>query len=206
MNLLRTRTANLFTHQRINSFTRLLVVSLFTVLIFTTAANAKTIYVDADANGIDNGTSWVNAYPYLQDGLAAALDGDEIRVAQGVYKPDEGSGVTDGLRTETFQLINGVTLKGGYAGDDEPDPNARDINNNLTTLSGDLNGNDVGDLDDPSRAENSYHIVTGNTIGADQHADVILQHSPRLGRFTPQGVSHRAIDRVCSCSCQDVEF
>ena len=48
-----------------------LVVSIV-LLTIASAANAKTIYVDADANGIDNGTTWANAYPYLQDALADA--------------------------------------------------------------------------------------------------------------------------------------
>jgi hypothetical protein len=95
----------------------------------------------------------------------------EIRVAQGTYKPDEGAGVEDANRTETFQLINGVTLKGGYAGDGEPDPNARDITNYETILIGDLAGNDVPVSDpydflsdEPTRAENSYHVVSGAGI------------------------------------------
>ncbi|MHC4529479.1 MAG: hypothetical protein ACYTFW_15820 [Planctomycetota bacterium] len=41
----------------------------------------------------------------------------EIRVAQSTYKPDQGNGVTDGDCETTFGLMNGVTLKGGYAGD-----------------------------------------------------------------------------------------
>ena len=63
---------------------------------------------------------------------AAASYGDEIRVAQGSYKPDldEAGSVTPGNREETFQLINGVALKGGYAGAGEPDPNERNNDDN----------------------------------------------------------------------------
>ncbi|MHC4867032.1 MAG: right-handed parallel beta-helix repeat-containing protein, partial [Planctomycetota bacterium] len=109
----------------------------------------------------------------MQDALADANTSPkpvEIRVAQGTYKPDEGAGVTDGDRTATFRLMNGVTLKGGYAGDGEPDPNARDVSLYETTLSGDLNGNDVpvsdpyDFLDEPTRGENSYHVVSGAGI------------------------------------------
>ena len=70
------------------------------------------IYVDDDANGLNNGSSWENAYNYLQDALADARSAEkpvEIRVAQGVYKPDQGIGITLGDRTSAFQLINGVT-------------------------------------------------------------------------------------------------
>ncbi|MHC4474857.1 MAG: hypothetical protein ACYTEL_04385 [Planctomycetota bacterium] len=154
----------------------LLIVSVL-LLTIVPAANAKTIYVDIDRPDGGGGTGWSDAYKYLQDALADANTSAkpvEIRVAQGTYKPDEGSGVTGGDRTETFQLINDVTLKGGYAGDGEPDPNARDITNYETILSGDLDGDDVpvGDpcdlLSHPNRAENSYHVVTGD--GADASA------------------------------------
>jgi predicted outer membrane repeat protein len=123
-------------------------------------------YVDDDApTGNNEGSSWADAYNYLQDALAAAQSGDEIHVAQGVYKPDQGNGIMPGDRTATYQLINGVTIKGGYAGFGEVDPNARDIKMFETILSGDLNGDDVevGNTEDlltePTRAENSYRLV-----------------------------------------------
>jgi predicted outer membrane repeat protein len=146
------------------------VVALF-LLAIGSAVNAKTIYVDADAAGSGTGTNWANAYPYLQDALADANTSAkpvEIRVGQGTYKPDEGAGVSDGDREATFQLINGVTLKGGYAGDGEPDPNARDIDNYETILSGDLDGNDANVsnpadlLTEPTRSENSYNVLIGS--------------------------------------------
>jgi len=131
----------------------------------------EAIYVDADAAGANDGSNWENAYNYLQDALADANSSAkpvEIRVAEGVYKPDRGGGRAPGDMTGTFRLVNGVTLKGGYAGRDEPNPDVRDVNEYETILSGDLSGNDVvvssaADLlDEPSRADNSYHVVTGH--------------------------------------------
>jgi uncharacterized membrane protein len=130
----------------------------------------KIIYIDDDAAGANNGTSWEDAYNYLQDALSEARVAPtpvEIRVAQGIYKPDQGGSQTPSDREATFQLINGVTLKGGYAGAGTPDPNARNIELYETILSGDLDDNDVDVndpselLDEPTRAENSYHVVTG---------------------------------------------
>ncbi|MBN2592627.1 MAG: hypothetical protein JXA81_03895, partial [Sedimentisphaerales bacterium] len=142
------------------------------VAFFCPLAFGKVIYVDDDAIGNNDGTSWENAYTFLQDALTDANSAEkpvEIRVAQGIYKPDQGVIQTLGDRTATFQLINGVTLKGGYAGLGTLDPNARDIELYETILSGDLYVDDANvadpcDLDDePTRAENSYHVVTGST-------------------------------------------
>ncbi len=94
---------------------------------FNASQAGPIIYVDADAAGGNNGSSWLNAFNYLQDALAAASSGAEIRVAQGVYKPDRGTGITPGDPDATFQLASGVTIKGGYAGFGEPDPDARDV-------------------------------------------------------------------------------
>jgi hypothetical protein len=140
--------------------------------------SSAIIYVDANApGGANNGTSWADAYIHLQDALSFAAnsggDVNEIRVAQGAYTPDQGVSIMPGDRTATFQLINGVTIKGGYAGFGEPDPNACDVELYETILSGDLDSNDV-DVNDPcdlltepSRAENSYHVVSGSGIDAN---------------------------------------
>jgi len=159
---------------KLNVITRLAILVFFSVLVSANIAAGKVIYVDGDAVGANDGSSWENAYLCLQDALADAHSGDEIRVANGIYKPDrrtsEGSDgrpliTASGDRTATFELINGVTIKGGYAGYGEDDPNMRDIDLYETILSGDLYGNDV-DVNNPedlweesSRAENSYHVV-----------------------------------------------
>ncbi len=136
-----------------------------------TSAVTRIIYVDSRSTGVNDGSSWADAYNYLQDALADANTAQkpiEIRAAQGIYKPDQGTNQAPGDRAATFQLINGVAIKGGYAGFGEPDPDARDITLYKTTLSGDLAGNDadVNDpaalQDEPSRADNSYHVVTGS--------------------------------------------
>ena len=154
-------------HYKVNStLVAMIIMSLVTL------AYGKIIYVDDDAAGANDGTSWENAYVYLQDALADANSAEkpiEIRVAQGIYKPDQGANQIPGNREATFHLINDVALKGGYTGLGEPDPNARDIELYETILTGDLNGDDmsVDDLDniwsEPICAENSYHVVTGSS-------------------------------------------
>ena len=139
------------------------------LLLMVSTATAETIYVDDDATGANDGSSWADAYNYLQDALTVALSGDEIWVAEGVYKPDQGTNQTSGDKDATFQLKNGVAIKGGYAGFGQPDPNARDIEAYETILNGDLNSDDVSfDRDHLSRLDNSYHVVTGS--GTDETA------------------------------------
>ena len=160
------------------NFIVMLGISIFFVVLGgAVTAVGKVIYVDDSAIGANDGTSWVDAYNYLQDALADANITEkpvEILVAQGIYKPDQGATKTLGDRSESFQLINGVSIFGGYAGFGEADPNAHDIELYQTTLSGDLNDDDIevissDDLaDEQSRAENSYQIVTGS--GADESA------------------------------------
>jgi len=119
--------------------TTYLMMLVFLLVTLCIAATGKTIYVDQDATGVNDGTSWENAYIYLQEALADANTAEkpvEIRVAQGVYKPNGGLVAIPEFdwRTTTFKLINGVTLKGGYAGFDEPDPNWSDIATSIQNL------------------------------------------------------------------------
>ncbi len=120
-------------------------------------------YVDDSASGNGDGTSWENAFRYLQDALEAAASGDEIKVADGTYKPDEGGSQTPGDRTATFQLISGVAIKGGYGGFGEADPDIRDIESYETILSGDIGtpGNN---------SDNSLHVVASNF---DDHTAIL---------------------------------
>ena len=141
---------------------------VFSVATFATASE-EVIYVDANAAGANKGTNWVDAYSHLQDALIDANSSEkpvEIRVAQGTYKPDLGKDQTPGDRTATFQILNSVTISGGYAGLGESEPNARDVEVYETILSGDLSGDDTYGLYDPSRSENSYHVVTGSGTDA----------------------------------------
>ena len=77
---------------------------------------AKVVYVDDNASSGGDGTSWATAYKYLQDALADVNATDEIWVAEGTYKPDQGAGKTAGDRLATFNLVNGIDMYGGFIG------------------------------------------------------------------------------------------
>ncbi|MCX6879947.1 MAG: IPT/TIG domain-containing protein [Verrucomicrobia bacterium] len=118
------------------------------------------LYVDRAATGANNGTSWANAFTNLQDALAAPTKGT-IYVARGTYKPTTGAD-----RAATFQLKTNVTLQGGYP----TGGGSRDPKTHVTILSGDLLGNDNGNLayGEPTLSDNSYTVVTGS--GTDSTA------------------------------------
>jgi len=137
------------------------------ILIFWAfSASAATIYVDTNAPLGGDGTTRASAYKYLQNALAAAPYGDEIRVAQGIYHPDRFAADPNAPRDPdiSFHIIDGTTLKGGHAGFGQSDPNARDIKTYETILSGDMNGNDGPDF--TNHDENSYHLVASSGTNA----------------------------------------
>ncbi|HBX87532.1 MAG TPA: hypothetical protein DEG09_02810, partial [Marinilabiliaceae bacterium] len=106
----------------------------------------QPIFVKPDGNG--RGSSWYDATS-LQKALSIAVNGEQIWVAAGIYKPTEG---TD--RTISFQLKDGVALYGGFAGG-ETDLNQRNWRMNETILSGNIGEADV-------ETDNSYHVLVGN--------------------------------------------
>ncbi|MCQ3947989.1 MAG: hypothetical protein DPW21_15050, partial [Anaerolineae bacterium] len=107
-------------------------------------------YVDINANGLNNGSSWDDAYSDLQSALADSAC-TEIWVAAGTYKPTSG-----GDRGISFNLKSGVELYGGFAGT-ETQRSERDVDANETILSGDIGTQ--GDKND-----NSYHIVYAENV------------------------------------------
>jgi hypothetical protein len=110
-----------------------------------------TIYVDGDANGNNDGSSWSNAYTSLASGLDMAFDGDQVWAAEGTYKPTDGND-----RSVSFEPREGVKLYGGFDAT-ESALTDRDANlgANQTVLSGDINEpNDASD--------NCYHVIVAN--------------------------------------------
>ncbi|MHC4789989.1 MAG: right-handed parallel beta-helix repeat-containing protein [Planctomycetota bacterium] len=114
------------------------------------------LHVDCDVPGENLGTSWMDALSDLQEAIGYAKTHppvEQIRVARGVYRP----GPPGADPVETFSLVSGVEIKGGYAGFGEPNADARDTVLYETILSGDLNCDDGPDFTNVE--DNSYHVV-----------------------------------------------
>ena len=130
--------------------------ALLGLLLFTPAAAADTLLVDANlSTGLNDGSSWANAFQGsngLQLALAASSSGDQIWAGDGTYKTTIGAS-----RSAVFQLKNGVEIYGGFAGGEVNLVDRPSIGTSISLLSGDLAGNDGSNL----RNDNSYHLLTG---------------------------------------------
>ncbi len=136
----------------------------------STPAYASVIYVNAStpaAPGAQDGTAWATAFEDLQDALAVATT-QEIWVAAGVYYPDEaaaGFAMVTNDSSATFTLIDGISLYGGFAGD-ETNLSQRDPGTHSTILSGDIDQNDADEGLDILESytgiagTNSLHVIT----------------------------------------------
>lgn len=119
------------------------------------------IHVDRNAGGANDGTSWADAYPRLQDALAAAVAPAEIWVAGGSYRPNEDFVLPPDAPDDSFVITDGIAVYGGFDGletlREQRDPVA-----NPTILSGDLLGDDT-DLGGgvwTGLSENSRHVLS----------------------------------------------
>ncbi|MBP7049893.1 MAG: right-handed parallel beta-helix repeat-containing protein [Phycisphaerae bacterium] len=176
------------------------VITLAAVLCLLTAGSAwgKVIYVDDDAPAGGDGTSWTAAYTFVQDALAGvkvAEESVEIRVAQGIYKPDRDMAHPQGGpgSPSTFELTGDVSLRGGFGGIIAPDPNLQDISVFESILTGDRDDNDcnMGIIarmssrerwDEPTHADNSGTVVEISGLGV-----VLLEGFTVTGGFTSSG-------------------
>ncbi len=89
-------------------------VTLESEMSITYFHHLNVYYVDANAAGSNNSSSWADAYTSLQDALTAASSGAKILVAEGIYRADDGVGITPGIQDITFKLKNGVGIYGGF--------------------------------------------------------------------------------------------
>jgi surface antigen len=120
---------------------------LATTIGMCATSQASISYVKANASGLNNGTSWANAYTDLQ--AASAATSDTLWVANGEYKPTNTNN-----RAITFNF--GVKkVFGGFAGN-ETLLNQRNYSLYQTVLSGDLGTASL-------TSDNTHHVVTVNT-------------------------------------------
>jgi len=105
---------------------RTAIIAVILTLAAASTCCADIVYVKWNSPGIPDGDSWATGFHTVSQGIAAAVAGDEIRVAQGTY-------------VGQITLKEGTTLSGGWSGvGDERDPKVC-----VTTLDGNWASNGV---------------------------------------------------------------
>jgi Ca2+-binding RTX toxin-like protein len=116
------------------------------------------IFVNIDADGDDDGSSWENAYNNVQDALNNAETNDEIWIAKGEYKPTNNRN-----RNVSFNLKNSVDVYGGFAGN-ETSLIQRNLARNETIFSGDIG-------EQRRNNDNIYHVVKADNLSEETRLD-----------------------------------
>lgn len=130
--------------------------------IFSISIGQRILRVDQAASGLADGTTWEDAFAYLENALAIAEPGDQIWVAQGRYTPALALG-------RSFHIPPSVSLFGGFQGSEEnlaerPD----DPQTHATVLDGDILGDDE---EFEHRSDNSTHVIILNDVDSDTMID-----------------------------------
>jgi len=124
-----------------------------------------TIFVNQNAYGMGDGTSWQDAFRSLQAACEAAAEfppdvPKEIWIAAGTYKPS-----TSGNSTEYFLLAPTTNYIGGFAGS-ETAKSQRNVAANKVIISGELGGGVY--------SNNLFGAFNGNTA-ATVNGDVFIE-------------------------------
>ncbi|SOD11821.1 T9SS type A sorting domain-containing protein [Pedobacter xixiisoli] len=138
--------------------------------LFALSVSAQTTYyVKTDGTGTAaTATGWSTASKDLQDVINIAQAGDKIFVAMGTYLPNRPANnlttIDAANRDNAFVLKNGVSIYGGFVGNEANE--TQRTAGNKTTLSGDLNGDDVAETTVNTntymtefKSDNTYHVV-----------------------------------------------
>lgn len=120
-------------------------------LLLSVFGAQAAVRLKADATGLNDGTSWANAFTNAHDAVAAAIEGDGIVYAAG------GKYVC----TNKFTVARDIAIYGGFAGASESETlDDRDPVAHPTVFTGDVNGDDKWSY----RLEGATKDVTGGFV------------------------------------------
>ncbi len=105
---------------------------------------AQVVYVDVNATGTNNGSSWANAYNDMNTAIINANIGSEFWVKAGTYK-------------QFFAISEDATIIGGFNGTETTSSEA-DPATNEVIFDGDILGNDFEGDHTTNRSDNSPYI------------------------------------------------
>lgn len=123
------------------------------LFVLTSVSLSAQVFVDSAATGLNDGSSWANAYTELYTALDSASADDSIFIASGTYFPDTTLG-----RTAHFSLQKDLNVYGGFAGT-ETNLSDRTPGNAPTILQGDVLGDDVDGDAFLFKEDNLYQLL-----------------------------------------------
>lgn len=157
---------------------------------FSNNAQSNTIYVDQSAVGVNNGTSWQNAFKDLADALKltdSVNSIDTILIAAGIYKPKYNAHTFDTTGNSVAFWIkrDNLSIIGGYA----PGGNTYNPSIYKSILSGDI-GIPNESSDNCKKilyiaSDNNYNYITNiyleNLVIKDAYSYYIFSYYPMQG-------------------------
>lgn len=126
---------------------------------------AKVLRVDARATGARSGASWPSAFSDFDAAIDAALPGDTVWVAKGIYRPARQLGGV-GSRFRAFRLKDGVAVLGGFSGL-ETAAGQRNVSANQVVFNGDADSS-------ATFSTFSYHVFRNTDIGRTTLLDGVM--------------------------------
>ncbi|MGZ9676572.1 T9SS type A sorting domain-containing protein [Flavobacterium sp. GNP001] len=136
--------------------------SVIAFLIIAYSSYSQIVYVKQNATGLNNGSSWQNAYKDLSTAINSTSSG-QIWVSAGTYFPttDLNEKIPTNPTLMTFKLKPSVAIYGGFSGL-ETNLNQRNWVDNQTVLSGEIgNPNDLTD--------NLIHVVSCEYVNLNEN-------------------------------------
>ena len=167
-----------------------LQISVFILIISSSACYGQIVYVTSTGSGFKDGSSWQNAlggndslangYRKLADTLSKATPSTAFWIAEGEYYASH-----DNNRDKSFPLPENISIYGSFAGT-ETSLEQRDLSLHQTILSGNIGEPDID-------SDNAYHVLI--SIGPYWYQHTILNgltitggyaHDPELLGYVSQ--------------------
>lgn len=168
--------------------------ALLTIYYAAECTESGVLYVDKNASGLQDGSSWSNAYRSFEQALDRAAhceDINEIWIAEGIYSP-----YYDVPRSKAFSIRPGLEIYGGFAGT-ENSIEERIYGIYPTVLSG-----DIGLPGDHS--DNLYNVLLIQAGSLDVVLDGIIVKNGKADGLLPWEQSGAGIYNQGRLKCNQV--
>lgn len=128
---------------------------LIAFLLVSSFLFSQITYVNLEAEGNNDGSSWENAYTDLRIALQNTTEG-EVWIAEGTYLPtlEDNQNTPDNNQLLSFTPSTNVSIFGGFKKTGSPKWEDRDSRRYRTILSGNIN--------ESTDRDNTFHVISLN--------------------------------------------